>query len=739
MSLIPTRDEVPRIVRHTGVRSTPTGSVGSAPGSSGGNFTPRDILRILRQRIWLILLSLVIFTSAAVAGTFFWLQTAPYYTATAVLVVNPPKATEMNATNPYLATNIMDRLIQSRAVATLSPDVFNRAMPEIRKTGWFERVTQKNEDVNLELMDDLSVVPERNTHFFKISMTARDPHDAATIANAISRAAIADVSDITKGERADTIQRLTESVETLKSERDKAVQTIKNLQNRGIGGQGKNIEAVEILRLRTMELVRQISKIRGDYVAAAQAIEVMNSQTDEELAETPEIQFQIQGNPVVGQFEQQVAFIEFELMAARKKYGDGHNVVRNLKRRLEAAEKKLQAQKEKVAKEAIVNLRAARQSQFLSLADQYEKIKAQLDTTNANLKTLEQLNTQLAVSQETKETSEKRIAVLETRLLDLQLLRRGEKPIALQQAASLPKEPSSPRFIINVPLGVFLGLAVGVGLAFLLEFLDTSIKAPSDISRRVDLPLLGMVPHLDDVEEDLQDLRVGFLENPHTIFSEAFRQIRTNLLFSGPIEQHRTILLTSPMPEDGRTATALNLAHSIARGGKKVLVVDANFRQPAIRSLFPTCPGDGLSTSLVGQADWRELVHEVEPNFHVMATGPMPPNPAELLGSETMKHRLEQFQDDYDQILIDCAPCLVVSDATVLAGMVDGTILIVRAGVNTYGIVQRSRDILQRVGVRIMGVVLNGVRVTAGGYLRKNYETFYQYREGLGQGERADV
>jgi capsular exopolysaccharide synthesis family protein len=229
------------------------------------------------------------------------------------------------------------------------------------------------------------------------------------------------------------------------------------------------------------------------------------------------------------------------------------------------------------------------------------------------------------------------------------------------------------------------------------------------------------------------------MTNPDTIVSEAFRQIRTTLMFSGPVEQRRSMLVTSPMPEDGRTSVSLNLGHAIAHGGRSVLVIDANFRQPVIRKLFPMCPDGGLSSCLSDATDWRELTHEVEPNLHVMAAGPIPPNPAELLGSDKMRQLLTEFQGEFDQIIFDGAPCLVVSDSAVLSTVVDGVVLTVRASVSTYGIVQRTRDMLNKLGSHIFGVVLNGVRVTAGGYLRKNYETFYEYRESSHQLASAPV
>ena len=251
------------------------------------------------------------------------------------------------------------------------------------------------------------------------------------------------------------------------------------------------------------------------------------------------------------------------------------------------------------------------------------------------------------------------------------------------QEAARAREPSFPRWEIMVAIGVALGLLVGLGLAFTLEMVDTSIKGPADITRRVDLPLLGMVPHQDDLEENIKDLRMAFSTHPNSLVSEAFRQIRTCLQFSGPASQRRTLLVTSPQPEDGRTTVSLNLAASAARNGRKVLVVDANFRQPMIRALFPAAPEGGLSTALVGQANWRDMILDIEPNFSIMASGPLPPNPGELLGSEQMSGMVSEMVAEYDQIIFDSAPCLLLTDAAALSTLVDGVLLVVRAGANT--------------------------------------------------------
>jgi capsular exopolysaccharide synthesis family protein len=286
-----------------------------------------------------------------------------------------------------------------------------------------------------------------------------------------------------------------------------------------------------------------------------------------------------------------------------------------------------------------------------------------------------------------------------------------------------------PRWKITVPAGFMLGLMLGVGLAFLLELIDSSIKSPSDITRKVDLPLLGMVPHAEDLDEEVSDMRRAFNTNPNSLLGEAFRQIHTCLLFSGPSESHRSVLVTSASPGDGRTTIAVNLAAATARAGRKVLLVDTNFRQPMVHQLFEQCSRAGLSDVLSGQAQWREVVCPVADGLSVMPAGTLPPNPAELLASEMMRRLITEMEQEYDQVIFDGAPVMLVTDPLAVSTMVDGVILVVRAGRNSHGLVQRSRDTLNRVGAHVLGVVLNAVRVTPGGYLRKNYEAYYDYHE----------
>ncbi|MBN1943318.1 MAG: polysaccharide biosynthesis tyrosine autokinase [Phycisphaerae bacterium] len=730
MSLVPTRKETPQIVpagRGVPLSAGPRAPGPSAPAGGGAGITGKDILRMLRRRKWMIILSVFIFTVAAGVSTWLWLMYAPLYTSSAFLKVNPPKASEMHAGNQFLGEDIMERLMMTYAQASASEKVLGEAAKALIHTHWYSEANQAGSDPVQVLMKEVSIGMVPKTSLLRVSMTGQDRNEITEIVNAVATAAEKDSQTDAGDAHNQAILRIQAERKSMENVRDENANKIQALQERGLGGEA--VESRATIAYKQGAYVSTLSQLTEEFKQVAKAWDNIKGLTDEELAQQPEVQQMLNADPELQQLRYRVLGLKIDLAAMKDRFGPNHKSIIRLETALSSAQELLEQKKQELTQQNVQQLKILRENDFLQRQEAIIELGNKIKDLDEKLKTLEKQENELLRAKENEDAAEESIAEMDARLMDLRMLMQGERPLVLYRRAMPPREPSTPKYIIMIPAGVMLGLVLGVGLAFLLEFLDTSIKAPSDVSRRVDLPLLGMIPHLDDVEEDIEDMRLAFLTNPKAIISEAFRQTRTTLMFSGTAEQRKSILISSAMPEDGRTTVALNLAHAIVSGGKKVLVVDANFRQPMIRTLFPQCPDGGLSTALVGQADWRSLVHEVEENLYVMASGPQPPNPADLLGSGQMRRQIEEFCEEYDQILFDSSPCLVVSDAVTLSTMVEGAILVVRAGVNTYGIVQRARDMITRLGTPIFGVILNGVRVTAGGYLRKNYETFYEYRE----------
>ncbi|MFP3936694.1 MAG: polysaccharide biosynthesis tyrosine autokinase [Phycisphaerae bacterium] len=725
MSRIPTRDQVPQISRGP----SPSGPRPQQPGAgSGGGFTGRDALRVVRQRWLLILLSLLICSGLAAGGTATWLAFAPMYTATAYIEVLPPKGSELTDNQRLYNEQIMDRLVQDAAAIVKTEPVLEDALddPEVSQTRWYRQ--RSPGDVLEDLSKEIGVGAVPNTNYIRVSMRGFNKADLPGIVNAVSEAFERDTLEQVAGTRQKQIERMGQERENLDSQLEnvnsRIENTISNAQVSNIGDRRNT------LAVRMETYISQMIQLETELAQAEDSLEAIREQVQrDELASNPQVAYAIRNDPSVRAMRNARVNMSTELQNMLRTYGPDHPRVAEMRSALEGMEEQIQQLENEIAREegeALVNMTMSEVSQ---LRAQLLKVQSNYNEAERNMRDVQTRLTELEELRNRRDNIEHNIERLDQALVELRLLASGDYRVRVRRRATEPRRPSMPQWHIMMPVGVLLGLIIGFGGAFLLEFIDTSVKSPTDISRRVELPVLGMVPHIEDTEEELEDMRLAFRTHPNSLVDEAFRQIRTCLLFSGPASQRRSLLVTSPLPGDGRTSVALNLAASVARGGRRVLVVDANFRQPAIGQLFPDAPEEGLSSAVVGRANWTDCVYEVEENFHVMPAGHMPPNPAELLGSDEMRQLLSEMENQYDQVLLDSAPCLVVTDPCVLASLTDGVVLVVRAGSNTYGIVQRTRDMLSRVGARTLGVALNGVRATAGGYFRRNYETFYEYHQ----------
>lgn len=211
--------------------------------------------------------------------------------------------------------------------------------------------------------------------------------------------------------------------------------------------------------------------------------------------------------------------------------------------------------------------------------------------------------------------------------------------------------------------------------------------------------------------------------------AEAFRRIRTNLHFSAPAERQRSVVVTSPQPDDGKTTVACNLAFATAQAGRSVLLIDANLRRPALQSVFKGMGDSGLSNILVGEGTLAACVIKTDvPRLDVLGSGRIPPNPAELLGSPQWRALLAEANSRYDQVFIDAGPVLLTNESVLAATAADGVVLVIRAHRNSRGVARRACGLLSDVNAKVLGVVLNAARVTRGGYFREQLRHYYDYR-----------
>jgi non-specific protein-tyrosine kinase len=283
--------------------------------------------------------------------------------------------------------------------------------------------------------------------------------------------------------------------------------------------------------------------------------------------------------------------------------------------------------------------------------------------------------------------------------------------VSIFRKAEAAGNPVRPRLLPNTILASIVGALLAVGVVFLVEYLDDTLKTPEDVSRVLSLDTLGLIGKLNKGTKELVTL-----SQPLSPVSEAFRVLRTNIRFSSVDRPIHTLVVTSAGPTEGKSTTAANLATVMAQAGLKVIVVDADLRRPRLHQVFGIHPQGGLTGSLLeGNMDGRLQPTKVE-GLAMLPAGNRPPNPSELLGSRRLQELMKLLTQHVDMVVIDSPPVLPVTDAAVLAQGVDGVLLVVDAGETRRQIALQAVESLRQVGANVIGVVLNRVSTRKGSY-----------------------
>lgn len=349
----------------------------------------------------------------------------------------------------------------------------------------------------------------------------------------------------------------------------------------------------------------------------------------------------------------------------------------------------------------------------LSVDKDLAAIRALIDTTQTRYEQLVNQKSRTAQQEAQLPGLEERLVSLRATYATLLTYASGgvSNILTVVEPATPPTTPVAPTTLLNTLLAAILGLLVVAGIAFLAEQLDDTVKDAEGVQEVASLSTLGTIARMQGERARSEIYRVVTLLYPRSSMAEGFRTLRVNVEFAAVDSPVHTLLVTSTAPGEGKTVTSANLAVAFAQAGSRVLLVDADLRRPGVHAAFDVPNANGLTTMLRGDAAEHEIPSQSteQANLRILTTGPLPPNPAELLGSQRMQAVMELLRKDADLVIFDSPPLQAVTDAAVLSAFVDGTLLVVNAGRTRRGQLRKARETLARAGANVLGVVLNRV------------------------------
>lgn len=724
----------------------------------------REYVRVLAKRKWTII---TVFAIIVITVTIHAFTATPIYQATVRLIIDKENpnvvsiqevmAVDASGTDYY---QTQYKIIESRNVARevirrltldeseeFSPkpkdDLLSNLIRTVRATlnSWKEAIaslvrTEKpsspegedEKDLRLvsEFISRIEVDPIRNSRLVDVSFQAKDPALAAKIANTLA-AAYMDKNLETKLKAVqDAVRWLNTRIEEERKKVEKAEQALLQYKEKHdiITDFSSDVEKVTAQKLAQLnaQVVEAESKRVEAETRYQQAMAL--TATPDMLDSIPEVL----NNELIRQIKSMEVELYKRMSELSKKYGENHPQMVAIESEL----KTLQKRKSQEVNRVINSLR----SEFKVAQARENSLKGALEKQKKESLELNQKAIEYTVLQREAESARQMYELLIKRFKETSLtedMKTGN--IRIIDQAELPLYPVRPKKKLNILLAVLVGLITGTGLAFFFEYLDNTIKLPEDIKRHLGIPYLGPVPAMAFGENGNPDGKrlpeLVTFHTPKSTASEAYRGIRTSILFSSADNQPQVILVSSAAPQEGKTSTALNLGVTLAQSGTKVLILDCDMRKPSMHRVLGVSRDKGMSNLLVGSCDLREAVITTQiQNLDIIPCGPIPPNPSEILGSARMAKLLELLRKTYQRIIIDSPPITAVTDAVVLGQFADGAVIVVRAGATPREIVKNGVNQLLAVNSRILGAVLNGVDMERDGYYYYQYYYYYYGEDG---------
>jgi len=669
-----------------------------------------DYWHVLKRRKYLcIATALAVLALTAVITVL----TPPIYQAAAKIEINRPQQRILifpdsggfsQYQQNYLATQI--EVIKSlpvveKAVATLYPD-----STQVR-------------DLAMEILPMIRVTPIGYTDMVWLAVQDRDPHIAVDITNSLAEA-FEKENELERARRArEAYERLTKQLMEYKRRMDDAQNEFarfiaKTGMFKMAGYRDVDVEKMGEYQDRYLNAVMRITELELTLEQLKRVSQDLNYASSVNV---------VKSNQLLQTLYAQLVEKDMQLRKLSRQYKDSYPQVIELKADIEDTRTKMNDEIRRVLTSVETELEGERkkEAQLRTIVEQQKEKAMAVGEVEQQYMALEQK------VNEYKDVYE----IMKKRIEEMEIAEELKDSNVSVREPAIRASQIRPNISANAACGLGAALVLAISMAFLAEYMDKSIRTFSQIKDRLGLQVLGVVPNIDgagksETQAGSSSPRIISMQSSRTPGAESYRSLRTSLQFLQGKDKGQTLVITSALAGEGKSTTVTNLGIVMAQSGGNILLVDTDLRRPSLHKCFGLRNSQGLTTVLAGKESLEEVIKQTSlPNFSVLCSGPLPPNPSELLASEPMDQLISQLKEQYHCVLFDSPPAIAVTDASILAQKMDGTLLVIRGGGTSVDAVQRATELLQQVGADLMGVVLNHVMPKEGAYYYYYYYRYY--------------
>lgn len=718
--------------------------------SEGDELNLRELWQVVVKRRWTILVFTLIVVTAVVTATFLM---TPIYRASLTLQIDredikivksgevSPEETEWNSQEYYQtqyellkSRSLAVRVVNQLGLADLPPPPPSPlARFKAWLTGWLPKASEAKEPGKAVSETDriegavggflggLTVEPVRNSRLVRLHYDSPDPKRAAAILNTLVKNYINmnmerrfDASTYARNFLQERLQQVKVKLEDSERElvkfaRQEQIISVDDKQNtvsQTLAATNAALAEAEKKRIAAEASYRQILGARGQGLS-----QILDSKIIQTLKETKaKLEAQYQDNLSV--------------------YKPAYPTMVQLRSQIN--------QVDALINQEVNNIRAAVTAGYEAARAEETLLRGRLDQLKQDMLSLQDRSIQLNILRREVDTNRQLYDGLLQRFKEVGVAAGiGTNNISVVDEAKVPGGPYKPNLRMNALLALVLGLLGGIGLAFLFEHLDDTFRRPEELEKLLGLPVLGVIPKTRQERDDGRSIALVGHDDPRSAFAEAYRSVRTALQFSTASGVPRLLTVTSAMTGEGKTTTALSLAIQFAQAGKRTLLIEADLRKPSLHRALNLDNQVGLTNYLAGggaqPVDIAKPTHI--PNLFAIPSGPLPPNPAELLSSARMVELLSLAAGKFDQVILDSPPLLGLADAVITGNLCEGTLLTVEMGSTPRGYAQGALKRLRGGRVHVLGAILTKLEARAGAY--GYYRSYYYYYHTGYYGEAA--